>query len=141
MLRKLAENLTARVFFITLLILLGAVAVTFGLVSWATPVTYTAVVNDDLARQVDELVEKLSETALDESGALLDEFIRTTGSDAVLMDSAGNVVDTGSKLAISPLYENESTSVTVSDGNDGTSANGASFPGLQRAAAAAPLPS
>ena len=127
MLRKLAENLTARVFFITLLILLGAVAVTFGLVSWATPVTYTAVVNDDLAHQVDELVEKLSETALDESGALLDEFIRTTGSDAVLMDSAGNVVDTGSKLAISPLYENESTSVTVSDGNDGTSANGASF--------------
>lgn len=127
MLRKLAENLTARVFFITLLILLVAVAVTFGLVSWATPVTYTAVVNDDLARQVDELVEKLSETALDESGALLDEFIRTTGSDAVLMDSAGNVVDTGSKLAISPLYENESTSVTVSDGNDGTSANGASF--------------
>ena len=60
MLRKLAENLTARVFFITLLILLGAVAVTFGLVSWATPVTYTAVVNDDLARQVEELVEKLS---------------------------------------------------------------------------------
>ena len=100
MLRKLAENLTARVFFITLLILLGAVAVTFGLVSWATPVTYTAVVNDDLAHQVDELVEKLSETALDESGALLDEFIRTTGSDAVLMDSAGNVVDTGSKLSL-----------------------------------------
>ena len=139
--KKLGESLTARIFLITVLILLGAVAVTFGLIAWATPVTYTAVVNDDLTRQVGELAGKLAETPLSESGALLDEFIRTTGSDAVLMDSAGNVVDTGSKLAISPLYENESTSVTVSDGNDGTSANGASFPGLQRAAAAAPLPS
>ena len=44
---KLAESLTARIFLITALILLCAGAVTFGLIAWATPSTYTAVVNDD----------------------------------------------------------------------------------------------
>ena len=50
--KRLAESLTVRVFLITVLILFGAGAVTFGLIAWATPSTYTAVVNDDLTRQV-----------------------------------------------------------------------------------------
>ena len=45
MLRKrLAESLTARIFLITACILLCAGGVTFGLIAWATPSTYTAVV-------------------------------------------------------------------------------------------------
>ena len=53
--KKLSESLTARIFLITAGILLLAGTVTFGLIAWATPSTYTAVVNSDLAAQVEAL--------------------------------------------------------------------------------------
>ncbi|HJC55887.1 MAG TPA: HAMP domain-containing histidine kinase [Candidatus Eisenbergiella intestinipullorum] len=110
--RKLAESLTIRIFLITVLLLLGAGAVTFGLIAWATPSTYTAVVNDDLARQTDRLVEKLADTPLADSGPLLDDFIRATGTDAVLAGTDGRIVDTGSVLAGQTLYGAETAAVT-----------------------------
>ena len=63
--RKLHESLTVRIFLITLLILLGAGAITFALIAWATPITYTAAASDDLRAQTDLLVERLSVTALE----------------------------------------------------------------------------
>ena len=110
--RKLAESLTIRIFLITVLLLLGAGAVTFGLIAWATPSTYTAVVNDDLTRQTDRLVEKLADTGLTDSGPLLDDFIRTTGADAVLAGTDGSIVDTGSALAGRTLDGEETAAVT-----------------------------
>ena len=110
--RKLAESLTVRIFLITVLLLLGAGAVTFGLIAWATPSTYTAVVNDDLKRQTDRLVEKLADTDLADSGLLLDDFIRTTGASAVLAGADGSIVDTGSVLAGQTLYGAETSAVT-----------------------------
>ena len=70
--KKLSESLTARIFLITAGILLFAGTVTFGLIAWATPSTYTAVVNDDLAAQVDTLAERLADTTPEDCGALLD---------------------------------------------------------------------
>ena len=110
--RKLAESLTIRIFLITVLLLLGAGTVTFGLIAWATPSTYTAVVNDDLTRQTDRLVEKLADTDLADSGLLLDDFIRATGADAVLAGTNGSIVDTGSVLAGQTLYGAETSAVT-----------------------------
>ena len=87
--RKLAESLTIRIFLITVLLLLGAGTVTFGLIAWATPSTYTAVVNDDLTRQTDRLVEKLADTDLADSGLLLGGWkhrgygFRACGADSV----------------------------------------------------------
>ncbi len=72
--RKVAESLTARIFLMTALILLLAGAMTFSLIAWATPSTYTAVVSDDLARQVDALVEELANTALRECGPVLEKI-------------------------------------------------------------------
>ena len=110
--RKLAESLTIRIFLITVLLLLGAGTVTFGLIAWATPSTYTAVVNDDLTRQTDRLVGKLADTDLADSGPLLDDFIRATGADAVLAGADGSIVDTGSVLAGQTLYGAETSAVT-----------------------------
>ena len=63
MLRKrIAESLTARIFVITVGILLSAGAITFSFIAWVSPSTYTAVVNDDLTAQVDALVGKLENT-------------------------------------------------------------------------------
>ena len=100
--KKIRESLTARIFLITALILLGAGAITFGLIAWATPSTYTAVVNDELAGQVDALAEELSDVPLEECGPALDAFLRTSGADAVLVGPDGQAVDTGSRFAAQP---------------------------------------
>ena len=104
--KKLAESLTTRIFLLTFLILLGAGAVTFGLIAWISPMTYTAVVNDDLTRQVDALVEKLAASSPDKCGPLLDEFLRDSGANAVLTGPDGQIVETGSQIAIQAADEN-----------------------------------
>ena len=115
--RKLSESLTARVFLITLLILLFAGAVTFGLIAWATPSTYTAVVTDDLTVQVDQLVDQLDGTEEQSCGPLLDQFIRTSGAEAMLVGPDGRIADTGSQLAVQPVYEDSSLVITSVQGD------------------------
>lgn len=112
--RKLHESLTVRIFLITLLILLGAGSITFALIAWATPITYTAAASNDLRAQTDLLVERLSVTALEDCGPILDEFIRASKSSVMLVDANGHIVqDTNSQLSIQSVYEDESTIVTV----------------------------
>lgn len=115
--RKLTESLTARVFLLTAAMLLLAGTITFGLIAWATPVTYTAVVNDDLAQQVDALVQQLERVELADSGLLLDRFIRASGADVLLLGPDGQTAQTGSQLAVQSLTEEnlvtESGAVTV----------------------------
>ena len=115
--RKLSESLTARVFLITLLILLFAGAVTFGLIAWATPSTYTAVVTDDLTAQVDQLVDQLDGTEEQSCGPLLDQFIRTSGAEAMLVGPDGRIADTGSQLAVQSVYEDSSLVITSVQGD------------------------
>ena len=115
--RKLSESLTARVFLITLLILLSAGAVTFGLIAWATPSTYTAVVTGDLTAQVDQLVDQLAGTEEQSCGPLLDQFIRTSGAEAMLVGPDGRIADTGSQLAVQPVYEDSSLVITSVQGD------------------------
>ena len=109
--RKLTESLTARIFLMTLLLLLGAGAVTFGLIAWATPSTYTSVVNDALSRQVDALLERLAETRVEDCGPLLDEFIRASGAEVMLVGPDGRIADTDSQLAVQALYGDDSVLV------------------------------
>ena len=119
---RIRESLTARIFLITVLILLGAGAITFGFIAWATPSTYTAVVNDELTQQVDALVEQLSSTDVDGAGSLLDAFIQSTGTAAMLVGPDGKVADTGSRLAVQAGYGGDSTVVTVSESDFSNSA-------------------
>ena len=113
--RKVAESLTARIFWMTTLILLLAGAMTFGLIAWATPSTYTAVVSDDLARQVDELVDELADTALQECGPVLERFLHASGAQAMLVGPDGRLVDTGAKLTVQAVYEDDTMIVTTSE--------------------------
>ena len=105
--KKLGESLTARVFLITAFILLCAGGITFGLIAWATPITYTSVVNDDLTQQVGSLVEKLEDLSLEECGPLLDEFIRSSGADAMLIRPDGLNADTDSQLVVQVSREED----------------------------------
>lgn len=109
--RKISESLTARIFLITAWVLLGAGGVTFGLVALAAPVTYTAVINDDLMRQVDDLLGDLARSSFEDCGPLLDAFIRTTGASAALLGPDGEIAATGSLLAAQSLREDDPTMV------------------------------
>ena len=114
MLRKrIAESLTARIFLITAGILLSAGVITFSFIAWASPSTYTAVVNDDLTAQVDALAGKLADTSPEDCGALLDEFVLASGANAMLMGPDGQLVDTGAGLTVQAVYE--ATVVTTSE--------------------------
>ena len=115
--KKLSESLTARIFLITASILLFAGTVTFGLIAWATPSTYTAVVNDDLAAQVDALAERLADTTPEDCGALLDEFTISSGASAMLVGPDGELVDTGASLTVQAVYEDERVAVTTAEGD------------------------
>ena len=115
--KKVSESLTARIFLITAFMLLCAGGVTFGLIAWATPSTYTAVVNADLTRQVDALVEDLAGVSPDSCGPLLDEFIRASGANAVLTGPDGEIVDTGSQLAVREGYGEDTALATASEGD------------------------
>ena len=116
MLRKrIAESLTARIFLITVGVLLAAGAITFSFIVWASPSTYTAVVNDDLTAQVDALVGKLAETTPADCGELLDDFVLTSGANATLVGPDGRLVDTGAKLTVQAVYEDDTMIVTTSE--------------------------
>lgn len=115
--KKLSESLTARIFLITASILLFAGTVTFGLIAWATPSTYTAVVNSDLAAQVDALAGQLADTTPEDCGALLDEFTLSSGASAMLVGPDGELVDTGASLTVQAVYEDERVAVTTAEGD------------------------
>lgn len=112
--RKISESLSARVFAIAFLLLLAVGSVLFGLIAWASPVTYTAVVNDDLQQKLDALVRELAETDFADSGAALDAFIRSAGVQVALENERGEIVETPSLLALRAVSGDGVT--VVSDG-------------------------
>ncbi len=105
--RKIRESLTARIFLLTFAILFAASAITFSLIAWATPITYTSVVSRQLLEKSTQLAESLKTTPFQESGALLDRFIQETGAVVMVMDSQNALVETPSKLAVQPRENGE----------------------------------
>ena len=98
--RKLAESLTVRIFLLTVLLLLGAGGLTFALIAWATPITYTAVISDRLQAQVADLTQQLAQTNLADAGPILDAFVRESGAEVALTAPGGAEADTGSLLVL-----------------------------------------
>ena len=110
--KKIRERLAVRIFLLTFLLLLGAGGLTFALIAWATPITYTAVISDRLQAQVDDLTQRLAQTDLADAGPLLDAFVRESGAEAALAAPGGAEADTGSLLVLPA--EDWQVSVTVS---------------------------
>ena len=110
--KKVRERLAVRIFLLTFLMLLGAGGLTFALIAWATPITYTAVISDRLQAQVAELTQRLAQTDLADAGPILDDFVRESGAEAALAAPGGAEADTGSLLVLPA--EDWQVSVTVS---------------------------
>ncbi len=98
--RKLAESLTVRIFLhYPPASCWGPGALTFALIAWATPITYTAVVSDDLQAQVDRPRRSSWRRPIwRTAGPLLDDFIRASGAEAMLVGPDG--ADGGHRLPV-----------------------------------------
>lgn len=126
--KKLSESLTTRIFLITSFILLCAGAVTFALIAFATPSMYTSVVNSDLQQQTDALTERLKETIFEDCGPVLDDFIRSSRADVMLLNSDGEIADTGSELSMQSKYKDDNIKVsTDGSGEDGSVSSSLGF--------------
>lgn len=119
--KKLSESLTARIFLITSFILLCAGAVTFALIAFATPSMYTSVVNSDLQQQTDALTEQLKETNFEDCGPVLDDFIRSSRADVMLLNADGEIADTGSELSMQSKYKDDNITVSTDGSGEGGS--------------------
>ena len=98
--RKLAESLTVRIFLLTFLLLLGAGGLTFALIAWATPITYTAVISDRHQAQGADLTQQLVQTNLADAGPILVAFVRQSGAEVALTAPRGAEADTRSLLVL-----------------------------------------
>ena len=103
--KKIRKSLTARIFLITVLVLLGAGTITFGLIAWATPSSYRAVIDADLTRQVQALTETLQDVPLADCGPVLEDFVREAGADVTLAAPDGGIVFSNVQLAGEALAE------------------------------------
>lgn len=72
--------------------MLGAGTITFGLIAWATPSSYRAVIGADLTRQVQALTETLQDVPLADCGPALEDFVREAGADVTLAAPDGGIV-------------------------------------------------
>lgn len=112
--KNIKESLTLRIFLITCLILLAASAVTYGVVALATPITYTALITSHFKQQAAELPARLEQTAFEDCGPVLDQFISDTGATVMIVDDEGEIVNTPSNLSVSVIYESENMVISVS---------------------------
>lgn len=103
--KKIRKSLTARIFLITVLVLLGAGTITFGLIAWATPSSYRAVIDADLTRQVQALTETLQDVPLADCGPALEDFVHEAGADVTLAAPDGGIVFSNVQLAGDALTE------------------------------------
>lgn len=82
--KKLSENLSAKIFILTLIILLGAGAITFGFIALVTPMTYTSVMTGDLDYKAKELITALNNSTYEEAVKLVDNFVISTNTNIVI---------------------------------------------------------
>ena len=121
--KKLRESLTARVFLFTFFILLGGCCITFALIAWVTPKTYTLMASSELQQRTELLTETLARTDFEACGPVIDDFIRSAGADVILLDEQGKSVSTPSKLASQIIYDDETIVVAEVSGARGTALN------------------
>lgn len=107
------NSLTLRIFLITFALLLGASAVTYGVIALATPITYISIFTQDLESAGIELAVSLENLSLADSGPAIDAFIRDTGAGVLIVGEDGRMVETPSHLSIQVAYEDDSAVVAV----------------------------
>ncbi|MEG0492250.1 MAG: HAMP domain-containing sensor histidine kinase [Clostridia bacterium] len=127
MLTRLKSSLTLRIFLMTSVLLIAACVVTYGAIAYLTPISYTSLLSDELNRETDALLARLSESNTSECETVLQDFARKTGADMRLTDEYGQILyDTiPAVAAVSGDHsENTATAMESADGVVEESADG-----------------
>lgn len=119
--KKIRKSLIVRIFLITVLVLLGAGTITFGLIAWATPSSYRAVIGADLTSQVQALTKTLQDVPLADCGPVLEDFVREAGADVTLAAPDGGIVFSNVQLAEDAAATDETeATITVTTAEQAT---------------------
>ncbi len=90
--KKFRISLTARIFLMTSALMMAACAITYAAIAYLTPITYTAILADELDGKSWSLIEALEKVAPSQSRQLLDDFTRNTGASLTAWDERGHVL-------------------------------------------------
>lgn len=91
MLTRLKSSLTLRIFLLTFGFIMLACAITYGAIAYLTPISYTALLEEELDGQAAALVADLEKTTAAECREILERFAREKNAGLRLTDSAGLV--------------------------------------------------
>ena len=99
--RRLSGSLTLRIFLITAALLAAACALTYGMLAYLTPISYTAMLEDELDAAAGALIARLEAGTYAGSDAELTRFARETGAAAevILLDEAEATAEAGTAVA------------------------------------------
>lgn len=99
------KSLTARIFLMTVLLILASSSATYLFIAWATPISYRSITTNDLSEQLEKLADSLNSLTLEESGPVLERFTRDTGAEVLLTDESGNEVGSEVRTETEAYYE------------------------------------
>ena len=93
MTKKIKGSLFAKVFLITVIMLLCISLLVFGMLAWLMPQTYSNRLNTILDKRAQDFISELEQVPFSDSGGLFDQFITNTEINSVqLYDSSGDLV-------------------------------------------------
>lgn len=95
MIKKIRSSLFAKVFIITMALLLFISLLVFAVLAWVMPKTYSQELNSELDMQVKEFVFELEQSSFADSGNLFDRFIYTNSIASIeLYSYEGELLET-----------------------------------------------
>lgn len=94
MIKKVRSRLFAKIFIITMLLTSFCCMITYAVISWIAPKTYSTTLDEGLDEAANTLISEIENMAPSESGKLFDEFI-LNNSDVLLQlfDSSDNEIE------------------------------------------------
>lgn len=89
---RFRSSLTLRIFAMTAALLIAVCLISCGAIAYLTPISYSALLESELAQQTDALVDRLSAALPEACDGILTEFERQTGAETCLIDGRGRVL-------------------------------------------------
>lgn len=122
---RIRESLTLRIFLITAALLAAACALTYGMLAYLTPISYTAMLEDELDATAGALVARLEMGTYADSEAELARFARETGATAevIPLDEEETAAEPGTMVAYAEVVVQDA--VAAADGDEATYAGDA----------------
>lgn len=127
MLQRFKGSLTLRIYLLTSVLLIAVCAITYGMIAYLTPISYTAILEGELSQQVESLVGEMEKVRSDSCEVLLTNFVRQTGASIRVVDNWGNVLyDTVpmENVGVGMISETEIVQYDSNEGNVAVSAEG-----------------